>query len=63
MGRMTLTGSMEEDLWNQEKKGKCVKVLLAGASRALGVDLAIAMAQPSAQKRTGKWMVPLCSLP
>lgn len=54
---------MEEDLWNQEKKGKCVKVSLAGASRALGVDLAIAMAQPSAQKRTGKWMVPLCSLP
>lgn len=46
---------MEEDLWNQEKKGKCMKVSFAGAWQSSGVDLAMAMAQPSAQKRATVW--------
>lgn len=43
MGRMTLTGSTEEDLWNQEKKGRFMEVSLE-AWPASGVGLAMAMA-------------------
>lgn len=64
MGRMTLTGSMEEDLWNQEKKGRCMKLSLEGAWPASGVGLAMAMAAigTETENRLGNGGC-LCSLP